>query len=205
MRRSNSGRTSAALPTRPTERRASLLRLLQQGCNSLIEVAGHAVAIAAVDSLLDALRIDIDAEEARAGHGRGQWLRAAHAAHAAGDDQLALQAAAKMLARRPRQRSRTCPARCPGCRCKSRSRPSSGRTSSGPCAPARGTTSQLDHLPTRLELAISTRGAIVCVRRIRRPACRIGSAAFRRFPALWSARTMAWKHGQSRAALPVPP
>ncbi len=34
---------------------------------------------------------------ARAGHGRGQRLRAAHAAHAAGDDQLALQIAAEML------------------------------------------------------------------------------------------------------------
>ena len=36
-----------------------------------------------------------------------------------------------------RRRSRRCPARCPGCRCRSTSPPSSGRTSSGPCDRAR--------------------------------------------------------------------
>ena len=37
------------------------------------------------------------------------------------------------------------------------------------------------------------------------PACPIGSAASHRFRAISSARTMAWKQGQSRAAFPVPP
>ncbi len=40
-------------------------------------------------------------------------------------------------AARLRRTFRTCPARCPGCRCRSTSRPSSGRTSSGPCGRAR--------------------------------------------------------------------
>ena len=38
----------------------------------------------------------------------------------------------------PRRTSRTCPAGCPGSRCRSTSRRSSGRTSSGPAARARG-------------------------------------------------------------------
>ena len=36
------------------------------------------------------------------------------------------------------RRSRRCPARCPGCRCRSTNRRSSGRTSSGPCDRVRG-------------------------------------------------------------------
>src|SRR5258708_6472460 len=79
---------------------ASLPAGFGQGLKSLIDAGRDAIAIAAADPFLNALWIHVNAEEARAGHGRGQGLRAAHTAHAAGDDQLPLQAAAKMLAAR---------------------------------------------------------------------------------------------------------
>src|ERR1035437_859109 len=64
--------------------------------------------MAGAQALLDALGIDLDAEVARARHGRGQRLRAAHAAHAAGDDQLAFEIATQMLlARRGERLERT--------------------------------------------------------------------------------------------------
>ena len=59
---------------------------------------GHKkIAVACLEPLLDALGIDINPQERRAGHRRRQWLRAAHPAHAAGDDQLAAQISAKMF------------------------------------------------------------------------------------------------------------
>ena len=68
-------------------------------------------------------------------HGDGQRLRAAHAAEAGGQGDGAGQACRRTSClRRPRRRSRRCPAGCPGCRCRSTSRRSSGRTSSGPAA-----------------------------------------------------------------------
>ena len=42
-------------------------------------------------------RIDVDAEESRACHGRGQRLRSAHSAHSAADNQLAGKIAAEMF------------------------------------------------------------------------------------------------------------
>src|SRR5208337_1803473 len=68
-----------------------------QDAQRLVERVDHEVAVAGAQALLDALRIDFDAEIAGAGHGRRQWLRAAHAAHTAGDDQLACKIAAEML------------------------------------------------------------------------------------------------------------
>ena len=112
-------------------------------------------------------RIDVDAEEARAVHGGGQRLGAAHAAQAAGDDELAGERAAEVLAAPARRRSRRCPARCPGCRCRSRSRRSSGRTSSGPVCSRRWNSSQVAQWPTRLELAMQdARGDSGCVRKM---------------------------------------
>ena len=65
-----------------------------------IQRVDHEVAIAGLQALLDALGIDLDSQEARAGHRGRQRLSAAHAAHAAADDQLACQVAAKMFFRR---------------------------------------------------------------------------------------------------------
>ncbi len=66
-----------------------------QNPQGFVEVGDHDIAIASFDAALDALRVDVDAQKCRAIHGGRQWLRAAHAAHAAGYDQLASQISAK--------------------------------------------------------------------------------------------------------------
>ena len=71
--------------------------------------------------------------------------------------------AAEALAARPPRTSRRCPGGSPGCRCRSRTRPSSGRTSSARRRRARGSAPRSPTRPTRFELAISTRGARSCV------------------------------------------
>ena len=68
-----------------------------QDAQRFIERGDHEVAVAGLQPLLDALRIDVNAEECRAGHGCGERLRSAHAAHAAGDDELACEVAAEMF------------------------------------------------------------------------------------------------------------
>ena len=100
-----------------------------------------------------------------------------------------------------RRTSRTCPGGCPGCRCRSTTRRSSGRTSSGRPARARGTSSQFAHLPTRFELAMSTRGAHSWVRKTPTGlplwTSSVSSSARAR-----SSRTIASKAAQLRAARP---
>ena len=85
------------LATKPTEmafsRRAS--SRIAQG---FVDAPCDVVAIAALEPLLDAVSVDVDAKEKRAVHGRGERLSAAHSAHSAGDDELAVEAAAEMLA-----------------------------------------------------------------------------------------------------------
>ena len=56
-----------------------------------------AVAIAAFDAAFDAFGIDVDSQEGGAVHCGGQGLRAAHPAHAAGDNQFAQQVCAVVL------------------------------------------------------------------------------------------------------------
>ena len=92
-------------------------------------------------------------------HGDGERLRAAHAAEAAGEGDRAGQGAAEPLVGDGGEASRRCPAGCPGCRCRSTSRRSSARTWSGRAARGARNSSQFAQSPTRLELAISTRGA----------------------------------------------
>ena len=160
-----SGKISAALPSRPMEialpscfaRSSSRERLVERRRLACRDSASPAAARCARGS-------HFDREHRGAGHGRGQRLRAAHAAEAAGQDPAALEIAAVMLAAQLRRRSRRCPARCPGCRYRSRSRRSSGRTSSGPWRSSSRKCSQVAQCGTRLELAISTRGASVWVR-----------------------------------------
>ena len=74
------------------------------------------------------------------------------------------QGPAEVLARQPRRTSRTCPAGCPACRCRSTTRRSSGRTSSGPACSSSRKCSQVAQRPTRFEFAIRTRGAHSWVR-----------------------------------------
>ena len=54
-----------------------------QDAQRFVERVDHEVAVAGLQALLDALGIDVDAEESRASHGRRQRLRSTHAAHAA--------------------------------------------------------------------------------------------------------------------------
>ena len=57
-----------------------------QDAECFLERGDHEVAIAGLQSLLDALWIDVNPEKRRAIHGGCQWLGSAHAAHAAADD-----------------------------------------------------------------------------------------------------------------------
>ena len=62
----------------------------------LVEILGQRVAIARFNAALDAAAVDLDGENHSAVEGDGERLRAAHAAHAAGDDELALQGPAEV-------------------------------------------------------------------------------------------------------------
>ncbi len=74
-----------------------------QDAQGFVERGDHEVAVAGLEALLDAFGIDINPEKRGAGHGCGQRLRAAHAAHAAADDQLAGEIAVESASRRPRR------------------------------------------------------------------------------------------------------
>jgi hypothetical protein len=96
-----------------------------------IEIVDADVDVAGVDALLDTLGIDLDREARDPRHRGREGLRATHAAEARGEGPEALfpcPCGPSTRAAR-RRRSRTCPGGCLGCRCRSTSRPSSGRTS----------------------------------------------------------------------------
>src|SRR5690606_30875399 len=65
----------------------------------LIEVVRDAIAVALLDATLDARRIYLHAQHGPLVHGRGERLRATHAAHAAGQHPAPPERAAEMLAR----------------------------------------------------------------------------------------------------------
>ena len=111
--------------------------------------------------------VDLDREADAVVHRHGQRLGAAHPAETGGQDDAARAATRRSAGGPARRTSRTCPGGCPGSRCRSRSRPSSGRTSSGPARSSSRKTSQVAHLPTRFEFAIRTRGAHSWVRKTR--------------------------------------
>ena len=94
-----SGSTSAQLPTSPTEIACRSFRASSINLQRFIERPRDLIAIAALQSLLDARGIDFDAEKNRAVHGRGERLCAAHAAEPAGDAQIFLQATRQNVAR----------------------------------------------------------------------------------------------------------
>jgi len=64
----------------------------------LVERAGAHVEVARVEPLLDALRAALDRQHRGAGHRRGEWLRAAHAAETGGEDPASGEIAAVVLA-----------------------------------------------------------------------------------------------------------
>ena len=94
----------------------------------VVDVAGLLVHIPCAQAEVDAALLALDVERAGAGQRGGQGLRAAHAAQAGREDPFARQIVVDNAAVRLRQRFRRCPARCPGCRCRSSCRRSSGRT-----------------------------------------------------------------------------
>ena len=91
------GNDVAAVADQPDGDVLLLAHRVLQDAQRFVERVHHEIAIAGAQALLDTLGIDLDAEVAGARHGRSQRLRAAHAAHAARDDQLAFEIAAQML------------------------------------------------------------------------------------------------------------
>ncbi len=103
------------------------------------DVGRHLVEVARVEPPPDARRVDLGDQADALVHRHRQRLRAAHAAEAGGDDETAGEACRRSAGARTRRGSRRCPAGCPACRCRSTSRPSSGRTWSGRALRAAGT------------------------------------------------------------------
>ena len=165
-RRASSGNTSPALPSRPTEIPLPSLGRTLHAVHRVVEIVGHLVQVARLQPPLDAVRVDLDVEAGRAGQGRGQRLRAAHAAQAGGEDRAAgeVRRAPVLLAggRERLERALEDPLRAD---VDPRAGRSSGRTSSGPRPPSRRNSSQVAQRGTSSELAISTRGAPGCVRK----------------------------------------
>ena len=64
----------------------------------LVDAGRALVEVARLEALLDAAFLDLDGDAVRAGHHRGERLRAAHPAEAGGQDPFALEIAAIMLA-----------------------------------------------------------------------------------------------------------
>ena len=116
----------------------------------VVERVGGLVHVAGLQPALDPVRVHLDDQRDAAVHRRRERLGAAHAAEAGRDEHAALEAAAEVPAGQRRRASRRCPAGCPACRCRSSCRPSSGRTSSGPCARGRGSSPRW---PTRARAA----------------------------------------------------
>ena len=132
--------------------------------DGVVEVRGDHVEVAVVDPALQPALVDVDDEADAAVHRDRQRLRAAHAAAAGGQRAASRRGCRRTAWPRRRRTSRRCPAGCPGCRCRSTTRRSSGRTSSGPSCSSRRNSGQVAQSPTRLEFAISTRGAHSWVR-----------------------------------------
>ena len=97
-RRTSSGNTSAALPSRPTEIGFLSRHDLLDHRERLVEVFGLRVEVAGLQPHLDAARLALDGEARGAGHRRRERLRAAHAAEAGGQDPAAGEIAAIVLA-----------------------------------------------------------------------------------------------------------
>jgi hypothetical protein len=78
--------------------RLACLGVLLDAREGVVEVGGLLVDVARAQAHVDARLLAFDVERARAGERRGQRLRAAHAAEARGEDPLAGEVAAVVLA-----------------------------------------------------------------------------------------------------------
>src|SRR5438552_5158290 len=62
----------------------------------MVQVARACLQVTVLQSPLDALLVDLDAEDRRLGHAPGERLRAAHAAQARGENEASREIAAEM-------------------------------------------------------------------------------------------------------------
>ena len=145
-------------------RLACRLRLLDDR-QRLVEVVGLAVEIAGLQPHLDAGRLAFDRQHRGARHGGGERLGAAHAAEPAGQDPAPGEVAAVVPAADLDEGLVGALNDALAADIDPRARRSSGRTSSGPCVSSSLKWSQVAQCGTRLELAISTRGASSWVRK----------------------------------------
>jgi hypothetical protein len=202
-RRTSSGSTSAALPSRATDRARAGRRVPPDARDRIVEVARLLVDVARAQAKVDPRLLAFDDERAGAGEGRRERLRAAHAAEAGGEDPAACQAATVVLPSRLDERLE-------------RSLHDALRADVDPRA--RG------HLPVHHEPLAIELGEVLPGRPLRHQV-RIGEQHPRRVgvvrntptglpdwissdsssPSSLKARRIASNEAQSRAALPMPP
>ena len=166
-RRTSSGSTSAALPTTPIDR--AFARFASRAASRSASSSDGGDARRGSASRRGGARAP-DRPRRRGTRRRSSSPRAAarrpcRRGRRVSTSRPARSSRCRSAARRPPRTSRTCPAGSPACRCRSTSPRSSGRTSSGPSRSSSRKCSQVAHLGTRFELAISTRGASACVRK----------------------------------------
>ena len=135
----SSGSTSAALPSRPTDSGTPLGLGRSRACAQRLVQILASPRRGTLVSIRRSMRsaVDLDGEDHAVVHRRRERLRAAHAAQSGRHDQPAAQRCRRSAGAPLRRTSRRCPGGCPGCRCRSTTRRSSGRTSSSPCGRAR--------------------------------------------------------------------
>ena len=204
LRAMSASSSSTAFADDADRHRLAAVARLERALDRRIERRRLFIEIALVEPPLDARRIDFRDERGRLVHRRRERLRAAHPAQPRRHDELAAQRVVEALLRRPRRSTRTCPAGCPACRCRSTSRRSSGRTSSGRARRGGGTRPRWPSAG-RGSSSRSARAARSRACGRRRPACPTAPAASRRSSGACSVATIASKHSQLRAALPMPP
>ena len=168
-------------------------------------VVGQPVDVADVEPAARPRLVDLDGEADALVHRHGQRLGAAHPAEAGGQRHASRAASRRSAGGPARRTSRTCPGGSPGSRCRSTTRRSSGRTSSGPaCSSSRKT---LPGRPLADEVRVGDqdpRRPLVGPER-RRPACPTGRAASRRRRARAARGRSRRRRPSDRAARPVPP
>ena len=187
------GSTSAALPRRPIDSGCFARRAVSGARDRLVEIGEHLVAVAGLEAPPDSVGIDLDREADAAVHRHRQRLRAAHASQTGGHDQTSRADRRRNAAAHTRRTSHRCPAGCPGCRCRSRSRPSSVRTWSGRARRA-GETRPTSPISARGSRWRSARGAPPRACGTRPRACRSGPGASRRWRASRASRQ---SHGRT--------
>ena len=154
------GSISAALPDQrdrdgPRRRRAAARAQRER----LRRVGGQSVDVADLEPSACSRIVDLDRQADPLVHGHGQGLCAAHPAEPGREDHRARAACPRNAAGRLRRTSRRCPAGSPASRCRSTSPAVIWPYIIRPARSSSRKSSQVAHLPTRLELAMSTRGA----------------------------------------------